>query len=308
MRIGQGVDVHRFSDRPERRLVLGGVAITEDDAQGLEGHSDADAVAHAIADAVLGAAGLGDLGRHAPDTDPAMGGCGQPGDPGTDGPARPGGGVDAGQRRLHRGRRTASPRPLSSTAMAGRLGSVLGVPCQREGHQGRGTRARSGRSEGIGCTAVVLMAALPGGPWRPTEVGTPEGMPDEPGGAKRGQAAGRRGSAAGAGPGGGGATPTGGREGPASRAGLGGGDGAGRERRGQGARAGRAGGNRSAGSRAGGGRSPVPGSKARGARGAPDRFAGGPAGRRVSRVTGWEGSRSRAARPCASCSAPIAGP
>ncbi len=71
VRIGQGLDVHRFSDRSDRPLVLGGVTVTGDGARGLEGHSDADAVAHAIADAVLGAAGLGDLGRHAPDTDPA---------------------------------------------------------------------------------------------------------------------------------------------------------------------------------------------------------------------------------------------
>ncbi len=70
IRIGQGLDVHRFSDRPDRPLILGGVVITGDGARALDGHSDADAVAHAIADAVLGAAGLGDLGRHAPDTDP----------------------------------------------------------------------------------------------------------------------------------------------------------------------------------------------------------------------------------------------
>jgi 2-C-methyl-D-erythritol 2,4-cyclodiphosphate synthase len=67
-RIGQGVDVHAFSTDPDRPLVLGGVTI--EGALGLEGHSDADALAHACADAVLGAAGLGDLGDHFPDTDP----------------------------------------------------------------------------------------------------------------------------------------------------------------------------------------------------------------------------------------------
>ena len=67
-RIGQGVDVHAFSDDPDRVLVLGGVTI--EGALGLEGHSDADALAHSCADAVLGAAGLGDLGDHFPDTDP----------------------------------------------------------------------------------------------------------------------------------------------------------------------------------------------------------------------------------------------
>lgn len=59
MRVGLGFDVHPFSPDPARRLVLGGVHI---DGPGLEGHSDADAVAHAVADAVLGAAGLPDIG------------------------------------------------------------------------------------------------------------------------------------------------------------------------------------------------------------------------------------------------------
>ncbi len=67
MRIGQGFDVHRFvSGRP---LVLGGVKIAHD--KGLEGHSDADVLVHAVCDALLGAACLGDIGRHFPDTDPA---------------------------------------------------------------------------------------------------------------------------------------------------------------------------------------------------------------------------------------------
>lgn len=70
-RVGLGFDVHPFSDDPARRLVLGGVAI---DGPGLIGHSDADVVAHAVADALLGAAGLGDLGTHFPDSDPAYAG------------------------------------------------------------------------------------------------------------------------------------------------------------------------------------------------------------------------------------------
>ena len=70
LRVGQGFDVHAFSDDPARRLVLGGVDLSGEGVRGLAGHSDADAVAHAIADAVLGAAGLGDLGRHMPDDDP----------------------------------------------------------------------------------------------------------------------------------------------------------------------------------------------------------------------------------------------
>lgn len=68
MRVGHGFDVHAFSDDPDRVLVLGGVTFPGE--RGLAGHSDADVVAHACADAILGAAGLGDLGRHFPDTDP----------------------------------------------------------------------------------------------------------------------------------------------------------------------------------------------------------------------------------------------
>lgn len=65
-RIGQGFDAHRF--QPGRPLVLGGVVIP--DAEGLAGHSDADVLLHAITDAVLGAAGLGDIGQWFPDRDP----------------------------------------------------------------------------------------------------------------------------------------------------------------------------------------------------------------------------------------------
>ena len=68
IRVGQGFDVHRFTDDPSRRLILGGVRF--DGARGLDGHSDADVIAHAVADALLGAAGLGDIGQHYPDTDP----------------------------------------------------------------------------------------------------------------------------------------------------------------------------------------------------------------------------------------------
>jgi 2-C-methyl-D-erythritol 2,4-cyclodiphosphate synthase len=68
VRVGQGFDIHRFTDDPSRPLVLGGVVF--DGERGLHGHSDADAVAHAVTDALLGAAGLGDIGEHFPDTDP----------------------------------------------------------------------------------------------------------------------------------------------------------------------------------------------------------------------------------------------
>jgi len=66
MRVGIGYDVHRLVDG--RKLILGGVEIPF--AKGLLGHSDADVLLHAVGDAILGALGLGDLGRHFPDTDP----------------------------------------------------------------------------------------------------------------------------------------------------------------------------------------------------------------------------------------------
>jgi 2-C-methyl-D-erythritol 2,4-cyclodiphosphate synthase len=71
VRIGQGFDVHAFA--PGRRLVIGGVAIPHE--KGLEGHSDADVLLHAICDALLGAAALGDIGKHFPDSDPAYAGA-----------------------------------------------------------------------------------------------------------------------------------------------------------------------------------------------------------------------------------------
>ena len=71
VRTGLGVDTHRFA--AGRRLVLGGVEIPFE--RGLAGHSDADVLAHAITDAVLGAAGLGDIGQHFPDTDERFAGA-----------------------------------------------------------------------------------------------------------------------------------------------------------------------------------------------------------------------------------------
>ncbi len=67
MRIGIGIDVHPFAEH--RRLVLGGVTIPHE--RGLAGHSDADALTHAVCDAILGALGEGDIGTHFPDTEPA---------------------------------------------------------------------------------------------------------------------------------------------------------------------------------------------------------------------------------------------
>ena len=71
MRVGHGYDVHRLAEG--RKLILGGVDIPWE--RGLLGHSDADVLTHAVMDALLGAAGLGDIGRHFPDTDPAYAGA-----------------------------------------------------------------------------------------------------------------------------------------------------------------------------------------------------------------------------------------
>ena len=69
LRIGFGFDAHRFcAPGDSRPLILGGIEIP--DSRGLEGHSDADALTHAICDALLGAIGLGDIGKHFPDSDP----------------------------------------------------------------------------------------------------------------------------------------------------------------------------------------------------------------------------------------------
>lgn len=71
IRTGLGWDVHRLA--PGQRLVLGGVEVPSD--LGLEGHSDADVLSHAVTDAILGAAALGDIGMHFPDSDPRWKGC-----------------------------------------------------------------------------------------------------------------------------------------------------------------------------------------------------------------------------------------
>ena len=73
VRVGQGFDVHPFTGDADRVLVLGGVPFPGE--RGLAGHSDSDVIAHAVIDALLGAAGLGDIGQHFPDTDPHWAGA-----------------------------------------------------------------------------------------------------------------------------------------------------------------------------------------------------------------------------------------
>jgi 2-C-methyl-D-erythritol 2,4-cyclodiphosphate synthase len=157
LRIGHGFDVHRFSGDPGRPLILGGVTVPG--AAGLAGHSDADVVAHAVAEALLGAAGLGDLGRHFPASDPTWAGA----DSmelleqvsrlvGAQGMAL----VNADCTVV-----CERPRLVDHTDdMARRLQGVLGAPVSVKAKRAEGLGA-IGRVEGIACVAVVLLASVP---------------------------------------------------------------------------------------------------------------------------------------------------
>ena len=158
VRIGQGIDVHRFSSDPDRPLVLGGITVEADDATGLDGHSDADAVAHAIADALLGAAGLGDIGRHFPDTDPQWAGA--------DSMTLLAWVVElvaeAGWVPVNADCTVVAERPKLAPyvgLMADRLGEVLGAPVSVKATRAEGLGAL-GRTEGVACMAVVLVSGL----------------------------------------------------------------------------------------------------------------------------------------------------
>ena len=166
LRVGQGFDIHRFSGVPDRPLVLGGVAIPG--VAGLAGHSDADVVAHALADALLGAVGLGDLGRLFPDTDPAWAGA--------DSLvllAEVATRVEAEGMTVVNGDCTVvceRPRLADHTdEMGRRLGAVVRAPVSVKATRAEGLGSL-GRVEGIACLAVVLVAGTP-----PDPVGGGEG-------------------------------------------------------------------------------------------------------------------------------------
>jgi 2-C-methyl-D-erythritol 2,4-cyclodiphosphate synthase len=150
-RVGFGFDVHPFSDDPDRHLILGGVTL---EGPGLAGHSDADVVAHAVADALLGAAGLGDIGSHFPDTDPAYAGINSMELLGrvvlTVSTHYEIGNVDvtvvieAPKLAPHRDR------------MQERLGDVVGAPVSVKAKRAESLGAL-GRGEGVACFAVTLL-------------------------------------------------------------------------------------------------------------------------------------------------------
>jgi 2-C-methyl-D-erythritol 4-phosphate cytidylyltransferase/2-C-methyl-D-erythritol 2,4-cyclodiphosphate synthase len=155
VRVGQGYDVHAFSDDATRALVLGGCTFPGERA--LAGHSDADVVAHAVAEALLGATGLGDLGQHFPDDDPQWAGAdsmtllsavaervrAEGYEPGN---------VDCSvvcelpKLAPHRG------------DMEARLSAAVGAPVTVKGRRPEGLGAL-GRKEGIACLAVALVVA-----------------------------------------------------------------------------------------------------------------------------------------------------
>jgi len=157
-RIGLGVDIHRFAaasggEVVARELVLGGVAFPGEPV--LEGHSDADAIAHAVADAILGAAGLGDIGTYFPDTDERWRGadsisllerCASS--------AR-----DLGWRLVNADCTVVTERPRLAGAreeMIRRLSGAAGGPVHVKGT--RPERLGSlGRIEGLACVAVALV-------------------------------------------------------------------------------------------------------------------------------------------------------
>ena len=151
--VGMGFDVHGFA--PGFPLMLGGVRL--DGREGLVGHSDGDVVCHALADALLGAIALGDVGEHFPETDPAFAGIG-----GLDLLGRVVGMV-----------RTAGAHPVSAdlTVIAERpsiapvrdtmrraLCGTLGVPTERVSVKATRPEGLGLTSDGVGCLALVVLA------------------------------------------------------------------------------------------------------------------------------------------------------
>lgn len=153
-RIGQGFDIHRFAD-DDRPLVLAGV--TFEGERGLLGHSDADAVAHAVSDALLGAAALGDIGQHFPDTDPRWKGANS---------------MEILRAVVDKVRSAGwqianvdvnvvceSPKIAPHRdAMQHNISAIVGAPTNVKGRRAEGLGS-IGRSEGIVCLAVVLLTS-----------------------------------------------------------------------------------------------------------------------------------------------------
>jgi len=153
VRVGQGFDVHPWSDDPGRPLILGGVVLPGE--RGLAGHSDADVVAHAVADALLGAAGLGDIGAHFPDSDSRWRGA----DSLTllarvvELVAAAGWSVANADTTVILEAPKLAPH---KAAMGERLSAVMGAPVSVKAKRAEGLGAL-GRGEGVACFAVALL-------------------------------------------------------------------------------------------------------------------------------------------------------
>ena len=155
MRVGTGYDVHALVEGED--LILGGVRLEHD--RGLRGHSDADVLLHAISDALLGAAALGDIGRHFPDTDPSLAGADS---------AKLAKRVvamlaDAGFRPVNVDTTVICQRPKLAPhidAMRANIARALGLPADRVSVKATTTERLgfAGREEGIAAEAVALIA------------------------------------------------------------------------------------------------------------------------------------------------------
>lgn len=154
-RVGFGFDTHRFSNDPSRLLVLAGVQIPN--TPGLHGHSDADVVTHAVVDALLGAAGLGDIGEHFSDTDERWAGANSL--------------VflrhsvtllhDAGYEVVNADCTIVTERPKIAphrSAMQLYLSAAVGAPVSVKASSAEGLGA-IGRIEGVACWAVAMIEA-----------------------------------------------------------------------------------------------------------------------------------------------------
>jgi 2-C-methyl-D-erythritol 2,4-cyclodiphosphate synthase len=150
--VGLGFDVHAFA--PGRPLMLGGALV--DGLDGLAGHSDGDVACHAVADAMLGPAGLGDLGAHFPETDPAFAGIG-----GLDLLARVAGMVRAsGHVPVSADLTIVAERPAIAPfrdAMRRGLCGAIGVPNERVSVKGTRPEGLGLTGDGIGCIAIAVL-------------------------------------------------------------------------------------------------------------------------------------------------------
>lgn len=160
VRVGQGLDVHAFSDDPARPLVLGGVRIPE--GPGLAGHSDGDVVLHALADALLGAAALGDLG--------ACFGTARPEHAGASSRVFVAGALErvraAGWEVGNADLTVLGQRPrlaAQRAALVASIADLLGVPAAAVSVKATTTDRLgfTGRGEGLACLAVVLLESAP---------------------------------------------------------------------------------------------------------------------------------------------------